>query len=96
MTRLEVLNKVEEFAKAMGTNIEVYEYTKSEKISLTIEDFLGFNSDWSENYADYDEDIEEELIEWLETNCKNYVKGYYSEYYFNGFYISLGWTSYDI
>lgn len=96
MTKLEVLNKVKEFEKAMGTCVDVYETFNGEKVSLTIEDFLGFNDDWGEDYADYDTDVEDEMMEWLKTNCNEYISGFYHIYRFDGFYISLGWSSYDI
>ena len=43
------------------------------RIDLTIHDFEGFDSDWSEIYREFiDEDAVGEVLDWLEKTGRNY------------------------
>lgn len=66
-------------------------------IDLTIDDFEGFDEDWSEIYRELvDEDAVEEILKWLEENA-DYVDGdFYRYYHFGEIVVEIGYTSFDI
>ena len=66
-------------------------------IDLTIDDFEGFDEDWSEIYRELvDEDAVEEILKWLEENA-DYVDGdFYRYYHFDEIVVEVGYTSFDI
>ena len=66
-------------------------------IDLTIDDFEGFDEDWSEIYREVvDEDAVEEILKWLEENA-DYVDGdFYRYYHFGEIVVEVGYTSFDI
>lgn len=66
-------------------------------IDLTIDDFEGFDEDWSEIYRELvDEDAVEEILKWLEENA-DYVDGdFYRYYHFGEIVVEVGYTSFDI
>lgn len=66
-------------------------------IDLTIDDFEGFDEDWSEIYRELvDADAVEEVLDWLEASA-DYVDGdFYYYYHFGDIVVELGYTSFDI
>ena len=66
-------------------------------IDLTIDDFEGFDEDWSEIYRELvDEDAVEEILKWLEEKA-DYVDGeFYRYYHFGEIVVEVGYTSFDI
>ena len=66
------------------------------ELVITIDDFEGFDDDWSEVMRDYDEEAEGTLIEWLEEHCISEEGDLYSYYHFEDFDVQLGYTSFDI
>ena len=74
-----------------------YEVTADNHIDLTIDDFDGFDEDWSEIYRELvDEDAVEEILKWLEENA-DYVDGdFYRYYHFGEIVVEVGYTSFDI
>ena len=66
-------------------------------INLTINDFDGFDDDWSEIERDFvDENAVDEVLEWLEENA-DYVDGdFYHYYYFGEIVVEVGYSSFDI
>ena len=66
-------------------------------IDLTIDDFEGFDEDWSEIYRELvDEDAVEEILKWLEENA-DYIDGdFYRYYHFGEIVVEVGYTSFDI
>ena len=67
------------------------------RIDLTINDFDGFDEDWNEMYREFvDEDLVDEVLEWLEENA-DYIDGdLYRSYYFGEICVEVGYTSFDI
>lgn len=67
-----------------------------DKIRVTVEDFEGFDDNWCEVMRDYDEDAVDEVLEALEAHCAEVVDDFYTDYYFDGFSVRIGYASYDI
>ena len=66
-------------------------------ISLTIEDFEGFDDDWSEIERDFvDENAVDEVLEWLEKNADLVEPDFYNQYHFGEIVVEVGYASYDI
>ena len=67
------------------------------RIDLTIDDFEGFDSDWSEIYREFvDEKAVGEVLDWLEKNA-DYIDGnLYHYYHFGDIVVEVGYTSFDI
>ena len=66
-------------------------------ISLTIEDFDGFDENWSEIERDFvDENAVDEVLEWLEKNADLVEPDFYSQYHFGEIVVEVGYASYDI
>ena len=66
------------------------------ELVITVDDFEGFDEDWSEIMRDYDEEAVDGLIEWLEEHCISEDGDFYSYYYFEEFDVELGYSSFDI
>lgn len=63
---------------------------------LTLNDFEGFDN-WNEVMRDYDHpDAVDALLDWLDANCNFKVSKLYTIYFFDGFSVKLGYTSFDI
>ena len=69
---------------------------KKPEVVITVNDFEGFDEDWSEVMREYDADAMQTVIDWLEENCISAVDDFYSCYYFEEFDVELGYASYDI
>lgn len=64
---------------------------------VVFDDFAGFDDDWGEIERPFkNEDAIEQLCEWLEKNCNNKKGDFYEYYYFDGFSVEIGYSSYDI
>ena len=66
------------------------------ELVITVDDFEGFDEDWSEIMRDYDEEAVDGLIEWLEEHCNSEDGDFYSYYHFEEFDVELGYSSFDI
>ena len=67
------------------------------RIDLTINDFEGFDSDWSEIYREFvDENAVEEVLDWLEKNAEYIDGNFYRYYHFGDIVVEVGYTSFDI
>ena len=66
------------------------------ELVITVDDFEGFDEDWSEIMRDYDEEAVDGLIEWLEEHCISEDGDFYSYYHFEEFDVELGYSSFDI
>lgn len=66
------------------------------KLIITVDDFEGFDDDWSEVMREYDVEAVDGLIEWLEEHCISEEDDLYSYYHFEDFDVQLGYTSFDI
>lgn len=70
------------------------EQREEDCVRITIEDFVGFADDWSEEYRDYtDEDAIDDLFDYLDEHA---LSGSDPEWRFDGFYVFLAFTSDDI
>ena len=66
-------------------------------IDLTINDFDGFDDDWSEVASEFvDEDAVDEVLEWLEENADFSEGDLYEYYHFGEIIVEVGYTSFDI
>ena len=66
-------------------------------IDLTIDDFEGFDEDWSEIFKDFvDEKAVNEVLEWLEKNADYVDRDFYHYYYFGEIVVEVGYSSFDI
>ena len=66
-------------------------------IDLTIEDFAGFDDDWSEVDREFvDADAVEEVLEWLAENADCVDGDYYRYYHFGDIVVEVDFTSFDI
>ena len=76
-------------------DLSVWEYGDS--VSVTVEDFEGFDSDWSEVERELeDEDLVAEVFEALSEGALSVEEGFYTTFFFEGFSLSWGYASYDI
>ena len=66
------------------------------ELVITVDDFEGFDEDWSEIMRDYDKEAVDGLIEWLEEHCISEDGDFYSYYHFEEFDVELGYSSFDI
>ena len=66
-------------------------------IDLTIDDFEGFDKDWSEVDREFvDANAVEEILEWLEENADFIDGNLYHYYHFGDIVVEVGYTSFDI
>jgi hypothetical protein len=72
-------------------------YVNDNCIDLTLDDFEGFDDDWSEVEREFvDEEAVDEVLEWLEKNA-DYVDGdFYRYYHFGDIEVQVGYTSFEI
>ena len=73
-----------------------YEVTGNH-IDLTIDDFEGFDEDWSEKDREFvDPKAVDEVLEWLEVNADCIDGDFYHYYHFGDIVVEVGYTSFDI
>lgn len=66
-------------------------------VHLTIEDFEGFDDDYDEIMRDYcNPEGVDALLNWLDANCDFKVEEFYTIYSFDGFFVKLGYSSFEI
>lgn len=82
-------------AKALGNDAIVFDFEGN--ISVDFNDFEGFDNDWSEIMRDYDDANAVEAFEkMLRTEALEVDDDFYTTYYFDGFTVNVGYTSYEI
>ena len=91
MTREMVL----ELLATLGSDVDVYERMDG-TIHVTVQDFEGFDEEWSEVEADYDEDAVDAVYERLEAEASEVEGDYYRYFQFDGFTVVWGYASMDI
>lgn len=70
---------------------------KDNHIDLTINDFEGFDENWSEIDREFvDEETVDEVLEWLEENADCVEGDLYCYYRFGEIVVQVGYTSFDI
>ena len=91
-----IIKKLEE----LGNDVVYFDFTDNSertRIEVDFNDFVGFDEDWCEVLREFDNPVGvEEFEKFLERNCNSSVEGFYSIYNFDGFYVQVGYTSYDI
>lgn len=81
--------------KALGADA-IY-YVRGSEIHVDIDDFESFDDDWDEVMRDYDNpEAVSAFEEMLEAECLRQNDDFYTTYYFEGFSVVLGYTSFDI
>lgn len=91
MTREMVL----ELLATLGSDVDVYERMDG-TIRVTVQDFEGFDEEWSEVEADYDEDAVDAVYERLEAEASEAEGDYYRYFQFDDFTVVWGYASMDI
>lgn len=67
------------------------------RINLTINDFEGFDDNWSEMDRELvDAKAVEEVLDWLEENADSSEGDFYEYYHFGDIVVEVGYTSFDI
>jgi hypothetical protein len=90
-----IIAMLEKMSEDVDYRVREIEDEKPELV-ITVDDFEGFDDDWSEVMRDYDEEAVDGLIEWLEEHCVSEEGDLYSYYHFEKFDVQLGYTSFDI
>ena len=81
--------------EALGADASLWE--EGEVLDVTLEDFEGFDDDWSEIDREYDdEEAVDAFLEMLESECVSHEGDFYVVYHFEGFDVRLGYASFDI
>jgi len=91
MTREMVL----ELLATLGSDVDVYERMDG-TIRVTVEDFEGFDEEWSEMDRDYDEDAVDAVYERLEAEASEVSGDFYRYFQFDGFTVVWGYASMDV
>ena len=55
---------------------------KKPEVVITVDDFEGFDEDWSEIMREYDADAVQVVIDWLEEHCISEDGDLYYEFHF--------------
>lgn len=68
-----------------------------EEITVTIQDFGGFDRHWCEIERELDdEDAVDAFLEMLEEKSLSWIGDFYKYYTFEGFSVCVGYASFDI
>lgn len=68
-----------------------------DEVSVVVEDFVGFDDDWSEVMRDLDDaDLVDSIEEQLSAECVSEEGDFYHYYHFDGFSVCWGYASFDI
>ena len=82
--------------EALGADASLWD-KEAYCLNVTIEDFDGFDDDWSEIDREYDDpEAVAAFLEMLETECVSLEDDYYVIYHFEGFDVKIGYASYDV
>ena len=76
----------------------LYSYDEDDAMFyVDLNDFEGFDDDWSEVMRDYTHpELVAQFEEMLEEQCLSQEGDFYVVYHFEGFSVHLGYTSFDI
>lgn len=92
MTREMMLTAI----KALGADASLWD-EEDYCLNVTLENFEGFDKDWSEIYREYDNpEAVKHFKEMLEAECLSQEDDFYMIYHFEGFDVELGYASFDI
>lgn len=82
--------------EALGADAFLWEHSDG-MLDVTIEDFEGFDDDWSEVDREYDDgEAVDAFLEMLEAECSSREGDFYVVYHFEGFDVRIGYASFDI
>ena len=92
--------QMEAALEALGDDVS-YDVDEDEDgqvwVCVTMQDFEGFDEDWSEVMRDYDDPAAvERFLDMLESECVSQEGDFYVEYHFDGFIVEVGYASFDI
>ena len=88
---------VMELLATADADLSVWEYSDGSQISVTVEDFEGFDDDWSEIDRELDdEELVDSIQEQLEASALAVSGDFYRYYQFDGFVVCWGYASFDI
>lgn len=89
------LEMVLELLASAGDDLMVDVY--DDEVSVVVEDFVGFDDDWSEVMRDLDDaDLVDSIEEQLSAECVSEEGDFYHYYHFDGFSVCWGYASFDI
>lgn len=81
--------------KALGNDAILVE--SQDVLKVTLDDFEGFDSDWNEIFRDYDNEAAVcDFLEMLEDTSIDSEEDLYTDYFFDGFIVRIGYSSFDI
>lgn len=80
--------------ESLGEDVSFY--VVDGDLHVVVEDFEGFDDDWSEVDRDYDGDAVDAVYEALSEACVSEDGDYYHYFYFDGFSVCWGYASMDI
>ncbi len=68
-----------------------------DEISVTVDDFVGFDEDWSEVMRDLENaELVDEIYETLKKEAVSVDDDFYVNFHFEGFSVCWGYGSFDI
>lgn len=89
------LEMMVEMLEALGNDVTFD--VDGTNIDVTVEDFGGFDEDWSEIDREFDdEEAVDAFLETLTRECVSQEGDFYVVYHFEGFDLELGYGSFDI
>jgi len=89
------LEMVLELLASAGDDLMVDVY--GDEVSVVVEDFVGFDDDWSEVMRDLDDaDLVDSIEEQLSAECVSEDGDFYHYFHFDGFSVCWGYASFDI
>lgn len=89
------LEMVLELLASAGDDLMVEVY--GDEVSVVVEDFVGFDEDWSEVERDLDDaDLVDSVEEQLSAECVSEDGDFYHYYHFDGFSVCWGYASFEV
>lgn len=91
MTKIEILKMLNDLGD------DAYVYERGDDISVDLNDFEGFDENWSEIMRDYDNPKKvQQALDTLQRTAIIVEHDYYTTYYFEDCSVIVGYTSFDI
>lgn len=91
MTKIEILKMLNDLGD------DAYVYERGDDISVDLNDFEGFDENWSEIMRDYDNPKKvQQALDTLQRTAIIVEHDYYTTYYFKDCSVIVGYTSFDI
>lgn len=92
------MEMVMELLATAGNDLDVFGGDEFDNdISVEVNDFEGFDDDWSEIIRDIENpDLVDEIYETLKREALSVDEDFYVDFQFDGFSVSWGYASYNI